>query len=189
MLGYDSPPQYDEPEYDYDVIDYDSNDRGESTDELLHRLLKEHEVRLTYKLMREENGGDNLISLHEGDSIGQDLLGAVANEEKAKDKRTKEGQNQHGILKDKKDLESWLHQADPSLTVRELPTQPQISFRKNSHFNTTKNGAGSDKNENPNDLLSPGIRGMKEEVMDRPALENNSRFIPPSPFSKLPMTG
>ena len=34
-------------------------------------------------------------------------------------------------LKDKKDIESWLDQADPSLTVHELPKDPQISFRKN----------------------------------------------------------
>ena len=30
----------------------------------------------------------------------------------------------------KKDLESLLHQPDPSLTVQELPPNPKISFRK-----------------------------------------------------------
>ena len=30
----------------------------------------------------------------------------------------------------KKDLESLLHQPDPSLTVQELPLNPKISFRK-----------------------------------------------------------
>ena len=30
----------------------------------------------------------------------------------------------------KKDLESLLHQPDPSLTVQELPQNPKISFRK-----------------------------------------------------------
>lgn len=34
----------------------------------------------------------------------------------------------------KKDLESLLHQPDPSLTVQELPTNPKISFRKGSHM-------------------------------------------------------
>merc|ERR1711992_482794 len=34
----------------------------------------------------------------------------------------------------KKDLESLLHQPDPSLTVQELPQNPQISFRKCSHI-------------------------------------------------------
>ena len=42
------------------------------------------------------------------------------------------------ILKDKKDRESWLHQADPSLTVHELPVEPQISFRKNVLLNENK---------------------------------------------------
>ena len=39
------------------------------------------------------------------------------------------------ILEDKKDIESWLHQADPSLTVHDLPNEPQISFRKNVLLN------------------------------------------------------
>ena len=47
-------------------------------------------------------------------------------------KRAKFNQKIHN---DKKDIESWLHQADPSLTVHELPTQPQISFRKNLLLN------------------------------------------------------
>lgn len=34
----------------------------------------------------------------------------------------------------KKDLESLLHQPDPSLTVQELPANPKISFRKGSHM-------------------------------------------------------
>ena len=42
------------------------------------------------------------------------------------------------ILEDKKDIESWLHQADPSLTVHDLPTEPQISFRKNVLLNENK---------------------------------------------------
>ena len=67
---------------------------------------------------------------------------------KVKAKRMKGAQKQQGhYLKDKKDIESWLHQADPSLTVHELPTQPQISFRKTNHFDATKNdGKKSDKN-------------------------------------------
>ena len=36
--------------------------------------------------------------------------------------------NSQEALKDKKDIESWLDQADPSLTVHELPKDPQISF-------------------------------------------------------------
>ena len=34
----------------------------------------------------------------------------------------------------KKDLESLLHQPDPSLTVQELPQNPKISFRKGNPF-------------------------------------------------------
>ena len=37
-------------------------------------------------------------------------------------------------LHSKKDLESLLHQPDPSLTVQALPQNPQISFRKGSHI-------------------------------------------------------
>ena len=33
----------------------------------------------------------------------------------------------------KKDLESLLHQPDPSLTVQELPKNPKISFRKGNN--------------------------------------------------------
>ena len=34
----------------------------------------------------------------------------------------------------KKDLESLLHQPDPSLTVQELPLNPKISFRKGTQL-------------------------------------------------------
>merc|ERR1711884_254600 len=47
----DIPRFDDEPDYDLDVIDYDEKG-GESTDEILNRLLKEHEAELTYKLMK-----------------------------------------------------------------------------------------------------------------------------------------
>ena len=41
---------------------------------------------------------------------------------------------EHKVLAFSKDLESLLHQPDPSLTVQELPQNPQISFRKGSHI-------------------------------------------------------
>ena len=49
----------------------------------------------------------------------------------AKTKRIKEKPHTQESLKDKKDIESWLDQADPSLTVHELPKDPKISLRKN----------------------------------------------------------
>ena len=37
---------------------YESLGTGESTDEILSRLLKEHEMRITYKLLTEDFTGD-----------------------------------------------------------------------------------------------------------------------------------
>ena len=105
-----------------------------------------------------------------------------------------------------------MDQADPSLTVHDLPVDPQIAFRKNtltksegmeehdvrfshdiskirkqSNFQNKKstiNCINVTFQEKDDDLLSPLRRGMKEEVMERPALDNSpSRFLP-SPFSK-----
>ena len=42
------------------------------------------------------------------------------------------GDDLQGIYNDKKDIESWMDQADPSLTVHNLPVDPQIAFRKNT---------------------------------------------------------
>ena len=50
------------------------------------------------------------------------------------------------ILYDKKDIESWLHQADPALTVQKLPMDPQISFRKTVLSKFGKNNDKKDKN-------------------------------------------
>ena len=47
--------------------------------------------------------------------------------------------NSQEALKDKKDIESWIDQADPSLTVHELPKDPKISFRKNVLNKNNKN--------------------------------------------------
>ena len=54
----------------------------------------------------------------------------------------KEESHVQEALKDKKDIESWLDQADPSLTVHELPKDPKISFRKNV---LSKNNKSSEK--------------------------------------------
>ena len=44
----------------------------------------------------------------------------------------KPGDSIQGIYNDKKDIESWMDQADPSLTVHDLSADPQIAFRKNT---------------------------------------------------------
>ena len=56
-----------------------------------------------------------------------------------KTKRMKIPLNSQDALKDKKDIESWIDQADPSLTVHELPKDPKISFRKNVLNKNDKN--------------------------------------------------
>jgi len=76
------------------------------------------------------------------------------------------------------------HQADPSLTVHELPTEPQISFRKNLLLNGNESDKKKQSDGSPKDILSPRRRGMKEEVMERPAIEGH--FYPLSPFAKFP---
>merc|ERR1719210_3265156 len=48
----------------------------------------------------------------------------------------------------KKDLESLLHQPDPSLTVQDLPRNPQITFRKGSHVG--QNDQQNDQKEERN---------------------------------------
>ena len=51
--------------------------------------------------------------------------------------------------KNKTDLESLLHQPDPSLTVQELPQNPKISFRKGSHILDEKAIASEESTEAP----------------------------------------
>ena len=50
--------------------------------------------------------------------------------------QVKPGDSIEGIYNDKKDTESWMHQADPSLTVHDLPVDPQTAFRKNTRTNS-----------------------------------------------------
>jgi hypothetical protein len=45
-------------------------------------------------------------------------------------KRSRTFDSSPAIVATKKDLESLLHQADPSLTVQALPVNPRINFRK-----------------------------------------------------------
>jgi hypothetical protein len=169
----------DEPYYDYD-------DDGESTDEILSRLLKEHELRITYKLLTEKFVGDDSDPDESGYSSSQSLLRNTLEQNQAKTKRMEGEKINQKIIKDKKDMESWLHQADPSLTVNELPAEPQISFRKKVRVNKNDNNVKKPNDENPKDVLSPRRRGMKEEVMERPAIEGNPHFFPLSPFAKFP---
>ena len=51
--------------------------------------------------------------------------------------------------KNKTDLESLLHQPDPSLTVQELPQNPKISFRKGSHILDEEAIASEESTEAP----------------------------------------
>ena len=51
--------------------------------------------------------------------------------------------------KNKTDLESLLHQPDPSLTVQELPQNPKISFRKGSHILDKETIASEESTEAP----------------------------------------
>jgi len=73
----------------------------------------------------------------------------------------------------KKDLESLLHQPDPSLTVQELPQNPQISFRKGSHI--------LDQNtiESEETTIAPPFKGMKEVIRES---RSNSKFVNTSPI-------
>merc|ERR1712083_1145830 len=73
----------------------------------------------------------------------------------------------------KKDLESLLHQPDPSLTVQELPQNPKISFRKGSHI--------LDQNtiESEETTIAPPFKGMKEVIRES---RSNSKFINTSPI-------
>ena len=65
---------------------------------------------------------------------------------KEKSNQIKQVKTQPGNLKDKKDIESWIDQADPSLTVRGLPAEPKISFRKNNQLLVTKSSARPETN-------------------------------------------
>jgi len=60
----------------------------------------------------------------------------------------------------KKDLESLLHQPDPSLTVQELPQNPKISFRKGSHILDEETIASEESTE------APLFQGMKEVIRE-----------------------
>merc|ERR1719273_2917922 len=60
----------------------------------------------------------------------------------------------------KKDLESLLHQPDPSLTVQELPQNPKISFRKGSHILDEEAIASEESTE------APLFQGMKEVIRE-----------------------
>jgi len=73
----------------------------------------------------------------------------------------------------KKDLESLLHQPDPSLTVQELPQNPQISFRKGSHI--------LDQNtiESEETTVTPPFQGMKEVIRES---RSSSNLVNKSPI-------
>lgn len=66
----------------------------------------------------------------------------------------------------KKDLESLLHQPDPSLTVQELPQNPQISFRKGSHI-LDQNTIASEET-----TVTPPFQGMKEVIRESRSSSN-----------------
>merc|ERR1712083_314308 len=61
----------------------------------------------------------------------------------------------------KKDLESLLHQPDPSLTVQELPQNPKISFRKGSHILDEKAIASEET------TIAPPFKGQSSLVTNQ----------------------
>ena len=63
----------------------------------------------------------------------------------SKNEKMQEEPPNQKYLKNKKDIESWFHQADPSLTVHELPAEPQISFRKNVLLSKNENNKENEK--------------------------------------------
>jgi len=77
----------------------------------------------------------------------------------------------------KKDLESLLHQPDPSLTVQELPQNPKISFRKGSHILDKETIASEESTE------APLFQGMKEVIRESRSGSNLIRS-PPIQLSK-----
>jgi len=77
----------------------------------------------------------------------------------------------------KKDLESLLHQPDPSLTVQELPQNPKISFRKGSHILDKETIASEENTE------APLFQGMKEVIRESRSGSNLIRS-PPIQLSK-----
>jgi len=80
----------------------------ESTDEILSRLLKEHEMRITYKLLTEKFVGDD-SGLDESDYSSRHSSGRNTLQGKqAKTKRMKRAKFNQKIHNDKKDIESWL---------------------------------------------------------------------------------
>jgi len=84
----------------------------------------------------------------------------------------------------KKDLESLLHQPDPSLTVQELPLNPRISFRKGLQNEVTT----VEPPTSPIGLEIGGEgRGLKGQGMKEEAtfLSPSASWIPQSPFSSL----
>merc|ERR1711953_565011 len=84
----------------------------------------------------------------------------------------------------KKDLESLLHQPDPSLTVQELPLNPKISFRKGLRDGDEMSTATT--MEPPTSSIGPRDQGndagMKEEVA---FLSPAASWIPQSPFVSM----
>jgi len=88
----------------------------------------------------------------------------------------------------KKDLESLLHQPDPSLTVQELPLNPKISFRKGlrlrgDEMSTPTTMEPPTSSIGTKDQGNEGINaGMKEEVA---FLSPSASWIPQSPFVSL----
>lgn len=81
------------------------------------------------------------------------------------------------IFKDaltKKDLESLLHQPDPSLTVQELPPNPKISFRKGYHDIATTRAPPIQTNK---------ATGMKEVPVYNPIQQNSA--APKNPLMAL----
>ena len=63
-------------------FDFKYLEGGETTDELLQRLLKEHEARLTLKLMREGSSDDTLEVVDEDDSTGHNPIETLVDVEK-----------------------------------------------------------------------------------------------------------
>ena len=73
----------------------------------------------------------------------------------------------------KKDLESLLHQPDPSLTVQDLPRNPQITFRKGSHVD--QNDQIDDQNDQKEEKNSK--KGQDEIVLKSRSISQQLRKL------------
>lgn len=122
--------------------------------------------------LEEEEYPEEFLSL---DSLYDSNLKASPYDYQADDLNNQYDEDSYNLLnseifskkKHKKDLESLLYQANPALTVAELPTDPKITFRKYDHSQQSKESTTT-TTTTPS-IFSNKLRGMKEVVQPRPA--------------------